>query len=58
MARFNAELQAALAKTSWGAGGSSWYKTGEGKITNNGSSRTASYWLCTRKPDFDELDIG
>lgn len=58
MARFNAELQAALAKTSWGAGCSSWYKTVDGKITNNWSSRTASYWLSTRKPDFDEFDVG
>ena len=37
---------------------SSWYKTVDGKITNNWSSRTASYWLRTRKPDFDEFDVG
>ncbi len=58
MAKFNTELQAALAKTAWGGGCSSWYKTVDGKITNNWSSRTASYWLCTRNPDFDEFELG
>jgi len=58
MARSNAELQAALAKTTWSSDCNSWYKTADGKITNNWSGRTAAYWRATRNPDFDELDVG
>lgn len=58
MARSNAELQDALAKTTWSADCNSWYKTADGKITNNWSGRTAAYWRVTRKPDFGELDVG
>jgi hypothetical protein len=58
MARSNAELQEALARTTWASDCSSWYKTADGKITNNWSSRTSAYWRATRKPDFNELDVG
>jgi len=58
MARSNAELQAALAKTTWSSDCNSWYKTADGKITNNWSGRTAAYWRATRNPNFDELELG
>jgi len=58
MARSNDELQQALARTAWAADCSSWYKTAGGKITNNWSGRTAAYWRATRRPDFDELQLG
>lgn len=57
MARSNAALQTALAKTAWSADCSNWYKTTDGKITNNWSGRTTAYWRATRKPNFDELDV-
>jgi cation diffusion facilitator CzcD-associated flavoprotein CzcO len=51
-ARYNAELQRALAKTAWAAGCTSWYKTASGKVTNNWSGFTVDYWWRTRRPDF------
>lgn len=57
MARSNAEVQRALADTAWAADCHSWYKTADGKITNNWSSRVTRYWWQTRRPDFDEYEI-
>lgn len=54
MARSQARLEAALARTVWAAGCRSWYKTAEGRITNNWSGLTAEYWWRTRRPDFRE----
>lgn len=43
-ARFNRDLQAALAKTTWADPGChSWYKTADGRITQNWSSHTRDY---------------
>lgn len=43
-ARFNRELQAALAHTTWADPGCrSWYKTADGRITQNWSSHTREY---------------
>jgi cation diffusion facilitator CzcD-associated flavoprotein CzcO len=50
MARYNEGLAKDLAKTIWSAGCDSWYKNDAGKITNNWSSFTTSYWLRTRAP--------
>jgi cation diffusion facilitator CzcD-associated flavoprotein CzcO len=42
--RFNRELQAALANTTWADPGCrSWYKTADGRITQNWSSHTRDY---------------
>src|SRR5262249_17434947 len=51
MARFNADVQAALRDTAWSAGCSSWYKDASGKIINNWSGFTVRYWWLTRRPD-------
>ena len=57
MTRSNLELQQALARTTWTADCTNWYRTADGKLTNNWSGRTTGYWLCTRKPNFDEFDV-
>jgi cation diffusion facilitator CzcD-associated flavoprotein CzcO len=57
MARSNAELQQALAQTTWAADCHSWYKTDGGRITNNWSGRTTAYWWKTRKPDLDDFEL-
>ncbi|HSK04330.1 MAG TPA: hypothetical protein VK932_23915, partial [Kofleriaceae bacterium] len=58
MVRYNEELQAALAKTAWASGCSSWYKTADGTITNNWSGPTTAYWWRTRKPDLADFELG
>lgn len=57
MAEFNAALQKDMQKTVWAAGCSSWYKTADGKVTNNWSSFTAKYWWEMRHPDFAEYAL-
>ncbi len=57
MAEFNAALQKDMQKTVWAAGCSSWYKTADGKVTNNWSSFTARYWWQMRHPDFAEYAL-
>jgi len=48
--RFNRELQARLAKTTWADPRcSSWYKTGEGHITQNWAGHTREYQERTRE---------
>ncbi len=51
MERYNAAIQAELARSVWAAGCHSWYKTESGKVTNNWSNFTVKYWLDTREPD-------
>ena len=54
---FNRDLQQDMQKTVWAAGCSSWYKTADGKVTNNWSSFTARYWWQMRHPDFAEYAL-
>ncbi len=56
MREFNRRLHARLAKTAWARTGKSWYKTAEGRITNNWSGTTTSYWWRTRRPDLDAYE--
>jgi cation diffusion facilitator CzcD-associated flavoprotein CzcO len=51
MESYNAKLQEELSRTVWSATGKSWYKTSDGKITNNWSGTTARYWWKTRRAD-------
>ena len=46
---FNARLQEELAASVWAATDHSWYKTADGKITNNWSGPTVAYWWQTRR---------
>jgi cation diffusion facilitator CzcD-associated flavoprotein CzcO len=52
MASFNTALQSKLVRSVWAGGCSNWYKTADGKVTNNWPGTTLSYWRRTRKPDF------
>ena len=51
MAAYNARLQEELGRTVWAATGKSWYKTEDGRITNNWSGTTTRYWWRTRRAD-------
>lgn len=57
MDSFNRDLQQDMQETVWAAGCSSWYKTADGKVTNNWSSFTAKYWWQMRHPDFAEYAL-
>ncbi len=54
---FNRDLQRDMQRTVWAAGCSSWYKTADGKVTNNWSSFTLRYWWQMRHPDFAEYAL-
>jgi len=56
MARSNRQIQDAMKKTVWEGGCRSWYKTAEGKVTNNWSGPIIEYWWKTRRPDFTEYE--
>ena len=55
-ARFNAELQADLAKSVWASGCRSWYVTADGKVQNNWSGFMLGYWKDTLRPDFADFE--
>ncbi len=48
---YDERLQRELAGTVWAATGKSWYKTADGRITNNWSGTTTRYWWRTRRAD-------
>jgi cation diffusion facilitator CzcD-associated flavoprotein CzcO len=55
-ARFNANLQAALARSTWADPGcTSWYKTADGRIVQNWSSHTRAYAQATRHVDLADF---
>ncbi|MEW6130628.1 MAG: NAD(P)/FAD-dependent oxidoreductase [Acidobacteriota bacterium] len=55
---FNRELQAALATTVWAdPGAGSWYKTADGKITQNWSSHTRDYAKATAEINWDAFGV-
>lgn len=54
---FNKRLQQELAETAWAGGCRSWYKTERGKVVNNWSRNTFSYWWRTRRPDFSQYNL-
>ena len=51
MESFDAKVQQELQRTVWAATGKSWYKTDDGRITNNWSGSTIRYWWETRNAD-------
>ncbi len=55
MDAYNVRLQRELSRTVWMATGS-WYKTKDGKITNNWSGSTIRYWWRTRRADLGVYD--
>lgn len=50
-AEFNRTLQKKLAKTVWAGDCASWYKTGDGVVTNNWSGLATSFAMTLRKDD-------
>lgn len=57
MERYNIGVQEAIRESVWAAGCRSWYKTEDGKVTNNWSGFTAEYWWRTREPDFADYRL-
>jgi len=53
MESWNRRLQRELARTVWARTPASWYKTKDGRITNNWSGSTIRYWLATRRFDVE-----
>ena len=51
MESFDARVQQELQRTVWAAIGKSWYKTEDGRITNNWSGSTIRYWWESRHAD-------
>lgn len=52
----NTRLVRELSRTVWAAGCHSWYKTASGRITNNWSGTTLSYWWRTARPRFADFE--
>ena len=58
LARSNRELQATLAKTTWADPGCrSWYKTADGRITQNWSSHTRDYAAATAAVRWEDYTV-
>jgi hypothetical protein len=56
--RYNREIQAALAKTTWADPVcSSWYKNAAGRITQNWSSHTRDYAAATKVVNFEDYVV-
>ncbi len=55
--RFDDEVQAAAAGTVWAEGCSSWYKTEDGRITNNWTGHTTSYRRRLARPDLSDWEL-
>jgi cation diffusion facilitator CzcD-associated flavoprotein CzcO len=51
MDEYDARVQNELQATVWASTGKSWYKTKDGRITNNWSGSTIRYWWNTRRAD-------
>jgi cation diffusion facilitator CzcD-associated flavoprotein CzcO len=51
MESFDTRVQRELKRTVWATTGKSWYKTEDGRITNNWSGSTIRYWWETRHAD-------
>ncbi len=48
--RYQAGVERRMGGTVWSAGCRSWYKTPEGRVTNNWPSYTVRYWWETKRP--------
>ncbi|MFI7698992.1 flavin-containing monooxygenase [Nonomuraea sp. NPDC049480] len=53
MAAWSRRLDAAMERMVWGAGCQSWYKTADGRVTNNWPGRTTLYRRLTARPPLD-----
>ena len=55
--RFDAEVQAAAADTVWAEDCHSWYKTDDGRITNNWTGHTTDYRRRLSHPDLSDWNL-
>lgn len=55
--RFDRAVQEAAQSTVWAEGCSSWYKTEDGRITNNWTDRTTAYRRLLAHPDLADWDL-
>ena len=55
--RFDAEVQAAAAETVWAEDCHSWYKTEDGRITNNWTAHTTDYRRRLSHPDLSDWEL-
>jgi cation diffusion facilitator CzcD-associated flavoprotein CzcO len=55
--RFNRELQAVLAGSAWAGNCASWYKTADGRITNNWSGSVEDYKKATARFESSEYEL-
>ena len=53
----NQIVQQDNANSVYASGCTSWYKTEDGKVTNNWANYTFNYWRLTRHPDFAEFTL-
>ncbi len=54
--RFDRDVQEAATRTVWSEGCTSWYKTDDGRITNNWTGHTTAYRRLLAHPDLDDWD--
>lgn len=55
---FAREVERRMPRTVWASGCQSWYQTGEGaQVTSLWPGFTAEYWLKTRNPRWEELEL-
>ncbi|MEM1171407.1 MAG: NAD(P)/FAD-dependent oxidoreductase [Cyanobacteria bacterium P01_H01_bin.35] len=57
LSEFNQKLQTDAEKTVWANNCSSWYKTDQGKITNNWPYSSVRYWLTTLKANLKDFNF-
>ena len=57
MAAYNHSTQSLLQKTAWTGGCGSWYKTANGRVTNNWPETTHTYFWRTLRPDFEDYEM-
>ena len=55
--RFDRAVQEAAASTVWAEGCTSWYKTADGRITNNWTDRTTAYRRLLAHPDLGDWEL-
>ncbi|MFI6595184.1 flavin-containing monooxygenase [Nonomuraea sp. NPDC050536] len=58
MAAWTRQLEAAMGRMVWGNGCQSWYKTAEGRVTNNWPGPTTLYRRLTARPPLPAYSLG
>ena len=56
MRAYNDRLHGVLDRSVWAKTDTTWYKRADGRITNNWSGTTVSYWWRTRRANLADYD--